>query len=70
MGLFPPSPGGGEEINHGHKGKGTLFYLLIDGCGNPLAITTTGANGNEREQVEHLLGQEQILFEQSPLTGE
>lgn len=57
MDLFPPSPGGGQEVNHGHKGKGTLLHLLIDGVGNPLAITTTGANGDERQQVEKLLDQ-------------
>jgi transposase len=33
-----------------------LLHLLIDGIGNPLAITTTGANGDERQQVEVLLG--------------
>lgn len=54
MGLFPPSPGGGQEVAHGHKGKGTLLHLLIDGCGNPMAITTTAANGAEREEVEKL----------------
>jgi len=54
MGLFPPSPGGGEQVAHGHKGKGSLLHLLIDGLGNPLAITTTAANGAEREQVKKL----------------
>jgi transposase len=54
-GLFPPSPGGGQEVNHGYKGKGSLLHLLIDGTGNPLAITTTGANGDERQEVEKLL---------------
>lgn len=54
MGLFPPSPGGGQEIAHGHKGKGTLLHLLIDGFGNPLAITTTAANGSEKEEVDKL----------------
>ena len=39
---------------HGHKGKGTLLHLLIDGLGNPLAITTTAANGAGREEVEKL----------------
>jgi transposase len=29
--------------------------LLIDGTGNPLAISTTPANGNEREEVQKLL---------------
>jgi hypothetical protein len=47
-GLFPPSPGGGQEVNHGYKGKGSLLHLLIDGTGNPLAITTTDANGDEQ----------------------
>jgi len=54
MGLSPPSPGGGQEVAHGHKGKGTLLHLLIDGMGNPLAITTTAANGAERTEVEKL----------------
>ena len=54
MGLFFPSPGGGQEVAHGHKGKGTLLHLLIDGFGNPLAVTTTAANGAEREEVEKL----------------
>lgn len=57
MGLFPPSPGGGQEVNHGHKGKGSLLHLLIDGLGNPLAITTTGANGDERREVGKLIDQ-------------
>ncbi len=55
--LFPPSPGGGQEVAHGHKGKGTLLHLLIDGLGNPLAITTTAANGAERGEVEKLTAQ-------------
>ena len=54
-GLPPPSPGGGQEVDHGHKGKGSLLHLLIDGIGNPLAITTTGASGDERQQVRLLL---------------
>lgn len=48
MGLFPPAPGGGAEVEHGYKGKGSLLHLLTDYNGNPLAITTTAANGNER----------------------
>lgn len=34
-----------------------MLHLLIDGVGNPLAITTTGANADERQQVEKLLTQ-------------
>lgn len=55
MGLFPPAPGGGENVNHGYKGKGVVIHLLADGAGKPLAITTTPANGNERLQVKTLL---------------
>lgn len=40
MGLFPPAPGGGENVNHGYKGKGVVIHLLTDGSGKPLAITT------------------------------
>lgn len=54
MGPFPPSPGGGEEVSHGFKGKGSLIHLLVDGNGQPIAATTTGANGNERLEVEKL----------------
>ena len=57
MGLFSPSPGGGQEVAHGHKGKRALLHLLIDGVGNPLAITTTAANGAEREEVEKVTAQ-------------
>jgi len=64
-GLFPPSPGGGQEVNHGYKGKGSLLHLLIDGSGNPLAITTTGANGDERQEVEKLLGRVDVIRKRS-----
>lgn len=55
MVLFPPSPGGGQEVDHGHKGKGVLLHLLIDSHGNALAITTTKASGNEKKEVANLL---------------
>lgn len=54
-GSFSPLPGSGQEVAHGHKGKGTLLHLLIDGLGNPLAITTTAANKAEREEVAKLI---------------
>ena len=57
MGLFSPSPGGGKEVAHGYKGKGSLIHLLVDRIGNPIAITTTAANGDERKEVEKLLDQ-------------
>lgn len=55
MALFPPGPGGGQHVDHGYKGKGVLIHLLTDDLGNPLAATSTAANGDERQQVEHLL---------------
>ena len=55
MDLFPPAPGGGREMDRGYKGKGSLLHLLIDGKGNPLAITTTAANGDERQEVAKLI---------------
>ena len=55
MGLFPPAPGGGAEVEHGYKGKGSLIHLLVDYNGRPLAITTTSAKGDERQEVTKLL---------------
>ena len=56
MALFPPAPGGGEEVDDGYKGKGVLLHLLIDKNGHAIAISTTGAGGNERGQIQGLLG--------------
>jgi len=67
MGLFPPAPGGGESVNHGYKGKGVVVHVLADGSGNPLAITTTPANGNERLQVKKILKKAPINLEKSML---
>ena len=55
MALFPSGPGGGDQVNHGHKGKGVLIHLLIEKNGHPIAATSTAANGNERNEVEKLL---------------
>lgn len=51
MGLFPPAPGGGAQVEHGYKGKGSLLHVLSDFQGNPLAITTTSAKGDERKEL-------------------
>jgi len=48
MVLFAPAPGGGEEVEHGYKGKGSLIHLLVDQKGLPLWITNTSAKGDER----------------------
>ena len=53
--LFPPAPGGGAEITHGYKGKGALLHLLVDAKGSCLAMTSTGANGNERKELLALI---------------
>jgi len=55
MVFFSRGKGGGEEIEYGFKGKGTTTHLLVDGNGFPIALTSTGANGDERQQVEPLL---------------
>jgi len=60
MALFPPGPGGGKEIEHGYKGKGSLLHLVTDKEGKPLWITTTSAKGNEKIQALILLDQLQI----------
>lgn len=60
MVLFPPGPGGGKEVEHGYKGKGSLLHLVTDKEGKPLWITTTSAKGNERIQALALLDQLQI----------
>jgi transposase len=57
MVLFPPAPGGGEKVDYGYKGKGVLLHLLIDKNGNAIAITTTDAQGDEKQEVSRLLTQ-------------
>ena len=55
--LFPPGPGGGEEVEIGYKGKGVLIHLLTDGNGLPLRFSSTSAKGNERKQLVALVNQ-------------
>jgi len=55
MVFFSGGKGGGEEVAYGYKGKGVTGHLLVDGNGSPIGITVTGANGDERKQVEPLL---------------
>ena len=59
--LFPPGPGGGKEVDHGYKGKGSLLHLVTDREGKPLWITTTSAKGNERIQALALLDHLQTI---------
>ena len=55
MVFFSIGKGGGEEVEYGFKGKGTTTHLLVDGNGSPVALTSTAANRDERQQVEPLL---------------
>ena len=57
MVLFPTGTGGGSEVDHGYKGKGSLLHLVVDKKRKSLWITTISAKGNEREQVLTLLDQ-------------
>jgi transposase len=61
MDLFPPGPGGGKEVDHGYKGKGSLLHLVTDREGMPLWITTTSAKGNERDRAVALLNQLHLI---------
>ena len=61
MDLFPPGPGGGKEVDHGYKGKGSLLHLVTEKEGMPMWITTTSAKGNERGQAVALLDQLQLI---------
>ncbi len=50
MALFHPSPGG-EEVEHGYKGKESHFYLVVEKKGLPLWMTSTSAKGDERTEA-------------------
>ena len=62
MALFPSGKGGGDLVAYGYKGKGVTIHSLVDANGNPLAITTTPANVDERKLVEPLLD----IIDQTP----
>lgn len=53
--IFSSGKGGGEKVDYGYKGKGVTNHLLVDGHGQPLGITSTGASGDERKEVMPLL---------------
>lgn len=54
-GFFSAGKGGGEGVAYGYKGKGVTSHLLVDGMGSPLQISATGADGDERQEVEPLI---------------
>ena len=55
MVFFSAGKGGGEEVEYGYKGKGVTTHTLVDSQGSPVAVTSTGANGDERKEVKPLL---------------
>jgi len=54
-GMSVPGKGGGDDADHGYKGKGLTVHLLVDGNGMPLSANSGGASGSERAQAENLL---------------
>jgi transposase len=54
-GFFSAGKGGGEKVDHGYKGKGVTTHILVDGMGQPICTTSTGASGNERQEVIPLI---------------
>lgn len=57
MALFPPGKGGGEGVGYGYKGKGILIHSITEAQGMPVAVITTPANRDERQQVLPMLAQ-------------
>jgi transposase len=64
-GFFSAGKGGGEKVDYGYKGKGVTTHLLVDGMGQPLCTTNTGASGNERQEVVPLLKKNQRVAKTS-----
>ena len=60
-GSFAAGKGGGEDVQYGFKGKGVTLHALVDSNGLPLSVISTGAAESEREQVEPLIDQIEIL---------
>lgn len=55
MVFFSAGKGGGEEVEYGYKGKGVTTHTLVDAQGSPVAVTSTGANGDEKKEIKPLL---------------
>ena len=69
-GFFSSGKGGGEKVDYGYKGKGVTNHLLVDGHGQPLGITSTGASGDERKEVVPLLKKNKRLVKTGSLSRE
>jgi len=69
MVFFSNGRGGGEEVKHGYKGKGVASHLLVEASGRPLALSTTSAKGDERDQVVPLLRKVKKLTDRVWKTG-
>lgn len=60
-GSFAAGKGGGEDVQYGFKGKGVTLHALVDSKGLPLSVISTGAAESERDQVEPLIVQTEVL---------
>ena len=65
MVFFSGGKGGEEEVAYGYKGKGVTGHLLVDGHGSPVALIATGANGDERKQVNPLINRVHMRWSSS-----
>ena len=52
---------GGQKVEHGYKGKGSLFHLITESGGKPLYATITSAKGNERTELPKLLDKMKVV---------
>lgn len=67
-GFFSAGKGGGEKVDYGYKGKGVTSHLIVDGLGQPLAVTSTGASEDERKEVMPLLKKNQRMAKTANIT--
>lgn len=61
MGLFPPSPGGGQSVDYGYKGKGVTLHMLVDRKGHPLSAMHGSAKSDERKMVIPLIKKSNVF---------
>jgi transposase len=61
MDLFPPSPGGGQSVDYGYKGKGVTLHMLSDSKGSPLSALHGSAKSDERKMVLPLIEKSNIF---------
>ena len=62
MGLFPPSPGGGQDVDYGYKGKGVTLHMLTDRKGRPIGALHGSAKSDERKMVLPLIAKSNVFM--------